>query len=56
MSEYKTYDLIDKETGEVIGSKTVEVVPGKHVGIAATSQESRDANKRHQEQIDEYKE
>ena len=56
MSEYTTYELTNKETGEVIASTTVEVKPGKQVGITATSKESRDANKHHQEQIDEYKE
>ena len=56
MSEYKTYDLIDKETGEVIGSKTVDIKPGRRTGIATSTDESRDAYKRHQEDIEEMKE
>lgn len=45
MSEYKTYDLIDKETGEVIDSRTVETTPGRRTGIATSSEDQRDAYK-----------
>lgn len=45
MSEYKTYDLIDKETGEVIDSKTVETKPGRRTGISTSSENQRDAYK-----------
>ena len=45
MSEYKTYDLIDKETGEVVDSKTVETTPGRRTGIATSSEDQRDAYK-----------
>ena len=45
MSEYKTYDLIDKETGEVIDSRTVEVKPGRQTGIVTSSEDQRDAYK-----------
>lgn len=45
MSEYKTYDLIDKDTGEVIDSRTVEIKDGRRTGIATSTDESRDAYK-----------
>lgn len=45
MSEYKTYDLIDKDTGEVIDSKTVETKPGRRTGISTSSEDQRDAYK-----------
>lgn len=45
MSEYKTYDLIDKETGEVIDSRTVEIKPGRQTGISTSSEDQRDAYK-----------
>ena len=45
MSEYKTYDLIDKDTGEVIDSTTVEIKPGRRTGIATSSEDQRDAYK-----------
>lgn len=45
MSEYKTYDLIDKETGEVIDSRTVEIKPGRQTGIVTSSEDQRDAYK-----------
>ena len=45
MSEYKTYDLIDKETGEVIDSRTVETMPGRRTGISTSSEDQRDAYK-----------
>ncbi len=56
MSEYTTYELTNTKTGEVIASTTVEVTPGKQVGITATSEESRDANRRHQEDVEEMRE
>ena len=56
MSEYTTYELTNTKTGEVIASTTVEVTPGKQVGITATSEESRNANRRHQEDIEEMRE
>lgn len=45
MSEYKTYDLIDKETGEVIDSKTVEIKPGRRTGVSTSTEDQRDAYK-----------
>lgn len=45
MSEYKTYDLIDKDTGEVIDSRTVEIKPGRQTGISTSSEDQRDAYK-----------
>ena len=45
MSEYKTYDLIDKATGEVIDSRTVETTPGRRTGISTSSEDQRDAYK-----------
>ena len=45
MSEYKTYDLIDKDTGEVIDSRTVEIKPGRQTGIVTSSEDQRDAYK-----------
>jgi hypothetical protein len=45
MSEYKTYDLIDKDTGEVIDSKTVETKVGRRTGISTSSEDQRDAYK-----------
>lgn len=45
MSEYKTYDLIDKETGEIIDSRTVETTPGRRTGISTSSEDQRDAYK-----------
>ena len=45
MSEYKTYDLIDKATGEVVDSRTVEIKNGRRTGIATSTDESRDAYK-----------
>ena len=56
MSEYKTYDLIDKETGEVIDSRTVETMPGRRTGISTSSEEQRDAYKHKLELIKEMKE
>ena len=56
MSEYTTYELTNTKTGEVIASTTVEATPGKQVGITATSEESRNANRRHQEDIEEMRE
>lgn len=56
MSEYKTYDLIDKETGEVIDSKTVETMPGRRTGIVTSSEDQRDAYKHKLELIKEMKE
>ena len=45
MSEYKTYDLIDKATGEVIDSKTVEIKPGRRTGVSTSTEDQRDAYK-----------
>lgn len=45
MSEYKTYDLIDKATGEVIDSRTVETKVGRRTGIVTSSEGQRDAYK-----------
>jgi hypothetical protein len=56
MSEYKTYNLTDGDTGEVIESKTVEVKPGRRTGISTSTEESRNANKRHQEDVAEMRE
>lgn len=55
MSEYKTYNLTDGETGEVIESKTVEVKPGRRTGISTSTDESRNANKHHQKLVEEIK-
>ena len=55
MSEYTTYELTNTKTGEVIASTTVEVKPGKQVGITATSEEQRDAYKHHLELVEEIK-
>lgn len=55
MSEYKTYDLIDKATGEVIDSRTVETKPGRRTGIATSSEDQRDAYKHKLELNEEMK-
>lgn len=56
MSEYKTFELTDKETGEVIGTTKVEVKAGTRVGINATTEEQRDSYKHKKELTEEMKE
>lgn len=45
MKEYKTFELTDKETGEVISTTKAEIKPGTQVGIKATTEEQRDSYK-----------
>ncbi len=45
MKEYKTFELTDKETGEVINTTKVEIKPGTQVGIKATTEDQRESYK-----------
>lgn len=45
MKEYKTFELTDKETGEVISTTKAEIKPGTQVGIKATTEEQRESYK-----------
>jgi hypothetical protein len=56
MKEYKTFELTDKETGEVISTTKAEIKPGTQVGIKATTEEQRDSYKHKKELIKEIKE
>lgn len=56
MKEYKTFELTDKETGEVISTTKAEIKPGTQVGIKATTEEQRDSYKHKLELIKEIKE
>ena len=56
LKEYKTFELTDKETGEVINSTKLEIKPGSQISIKATTEEQRDAYKNHENDIKEFKE
>lgn len=45
MKEYKTFELTDKETGEVISTTKAEIKPGTQVGIKATTEDQRESYK-----------
>lgn len=49
MSEYKTYELTDKETGEVISTAKQEIKQGSQVSIKVTTEEQRNSYKHKQE-------
>ena len=49
MKEYKTFELTDKETGEVINSAKLEMKPGSQIGIKATTEQQRESYKHKQE-------
>lgn len=56
MKEYKTFELTDKETGEVISTTKAEIKPGTQVGIKATTEDQRESYKHKLELIKEIKE
>lgn len=56
MKEYKTFELTDKETGEVISSAKQEIKYGSQVSIKITTEEQRNSYKKHEEAVEEYKE
>lgn len=49
MSEYKTFELTDKETGEVISTAKQEIKQGSQVSIKVTTEEQRNSYKHKQE-------
>lgn len=55
MKEYKTFELTDKETGEVIDSTKLEIKDGSRVGINATTKDQRESYKHKQELNKEIK-
>lgn len=56
MKEYKTFELTDKETGEVISTTKAEIKPGTQVGIKATTEDQRESYKHKQELNEKIKE
>lgn len=54
--QYETFELVNKETGEVLSSTRVEVKEGTQVGIYNKSEAQREAYKHKQELIKEVKE
>lgn len=56
MKEYKTFELTDKETGEVINSAKLEMKPGSQIGIKATTEQQRESYKHKQELTQAIKE
>lgn len=56
MSEYKTYELTDKETGEVISTRKQEIKYGSQVSIKTTTEEQRNSYKQHEESVEAIKE
>lgn len=56
MSEYRTYELTDKETGEVISTAKQEKKYGSQVSIKTTTEEQRNSYKQHEESVEAIKE
>ena len=56
MKEYKTFELTDKETGEIISSAKLEMKYGSQVSIKTTTEEQRNSYKQHEESVEEMRE
>ena len=56
MKEYEEYELTNKTTGEVVSTTKVEAKAGTRVGINSTTESQRESYKRHEEDVEEYKE
>lgn len=56
MKEYKTFELTDKETGEIISSAKLEIKQGSQVSIKTTTEEQRNSYKHKQELNEQMKE